>query len=353
MKQHWAASSFILLLAFFFWAGLPSLFSAASRISNADFVNGEWTDQYERQFSRDHMLYERSDRLWAQISYTAFEEGQSGVQIGQDSWLFSEEEFTYHKERTLFFEDRLDFIKQTAEKLNAHNIELVIALLPAKSRLYQSQLKAPYPSYNKEIYAKSLEYFKENDLIAPDLLTLLKNQEDTFFRTDTHWTNEGAQQVAEIISQTLQKRDLFSDNTNRYLLVKGDDVLFQGDLNRFLPHSAKYKEEKINLYKTVLQNANTDKRAALFVNISPPITLVGTSYSANPKWGFEAFLRAAFQQDVLNLAVEGLGPFEVMQDYFDNYLGQKNDTELIVWEIPERYLVMPLQQEEERSDSFI
>src|SRR3546814_6069435 len=41
-----------------------------------------------------------------------------------------------------------------------------------------------------------------------------------------------------------------------------------------------------------------------------PLLLVGTSYSANSKWGFEAQIKHAARVDLVNAAAEGQGPFK-------------------------------------------
>jgi alginate O-acetyltransferase complex protein AlgJ len=85
-------------------------------------------------------------------------------------------------------------------------------------------------------------------------------------------------------------------------------------------------------------STDNDPGNALFGDQSFPVALVGTSYSANPQWNFEGFLKEALQTDILNAADEGRGPFETMKDYLEDDSFATNPPDLIVWEIPERYL---------------
>jgi alginate O-acetyltransferase complex protein AlgJ len=84
--------------------------------------------------------------------------------------------------------------------------------------------------------------------------------------------------------------------------------------------------------------SQTDASTDLFGDEDIPVTLVGTSYSANSKWGFADFLKENFGTDVLNAADEGMGPFETMKKYLNDGAFKKTPPKLVVWEIPERYL---------------
>jgi len=72
---------------------------------------------------------------------------------------------------------------------------------------------------------------------------------------------------------------------------------------------------------------------------TPEVALVGTSYSAQPRWNFHGALQEALQQDVGNYAKEGLGPFAPMFEYLKSADFAQAPPRLVVWEIPERYLV--------------
>ena len=79
----------------------------------------------------------------------------------------------------------------------------------------------------------------------------------------------------------------------------------------------------------------------LFGEIVIPVTLVGTSYSGDPRWAFEDALRLELGLDVLNVAAEGEGPFEPMREYLRSEAISEVSPDLVVWEIPERYLTLP------------
>ena len=78
---------------------------------------------------------------------------------------------------------------------------------------------------------------------------------------------------------------------------------------------------------------------ALFGDAALPVTLVGTSYSANKLWHFEGHLKTAMQADILNMADEGQGPFATMRAWLDSGNFKSNKPRLVIWEMPERYLL--------------
>jgi alginate O-acetyltransferase complex protein AlgJ len=93
-----------------------------------------------------------------------------------------------------------------------------------------------------------------------------------------------------------------------------------------------------------VKSAAAHTKEALFGDEKIPVALVGTSYSANPLWNFAGFLEEALQTDVINAAEEGQGPFETMKTYLASAAFRDNPPELVVWEIPERYLVVDAER---------
>jgi hypothetical protein len=72
----------------------------------------------------------------------------------------------------------------------------------------------------------------------------------------------------------------------------------------------------------------------------PDLALIGTSYSADPRWGFEAALQAELSMDVLNLSVSGRGPFAAVDAALTELPVELTAARLVLWELPERYLTL-------------
>ncbi len=67
---------------------------------------------------------------------------------------------------------------------------------------------------------------------------------------------------------------------------------------------------------------------------------MGTSYSADRRWNFDGALQESLDQEVLNLAQSGKGPFEPMLAYLE-HPPEGPAAARLIWEIPERYLPVP------------
>ncbi|MEN8821030.1 MAG: hypothetical protein ABF271_07985, partial [Abyssibacter sp.] len=66
-----------------------------------------------------------------------------------------------------------------------------------------------------------------------------------------------------------------------------------------------------------------------------------TSYSADPLWHFTGALQQALGRDVVNFAEAGQGPFKPMARLLAGDDLQAAHPRLVIWEVPERYLVQP------------
>src|SRR5262245_33299953 len=61
----------------------------AAPLSVARVVKGEWMPLYEGVYNKKLGTYEISKDGWGVINYAAFREGNDGVLIGEDGWLFT------------------------------------------------------------------------------------------------------------------------------------------------------------------------------------------------------------------------------------------------------------------------
>ena len=55
-------------------------------------VNGELARNLESHYDDQFPAKDLGTNLWAAINYTLFDEGREGVVVGQDEWLFTDEE---------------------------------------------------------------------------------------------------------------------------------------------------------------------------------------------------------------------------------------------------------------------
>ena len=329
---------------------IPSVYKGYTQtgtLTLQNATNGVWTALYEGKFADILLPRQPSLSFWGTLELAAFKEGRKGVLIGNDGWLFTDEEFIADKNRATITKDNQNYILEAAAELKKNNINLLIALIPAKARMMKSKLgEISYPKYNHSFYQDMIEFLRAKEIHAPHIYSALSFKQNTFYKTDTHWTPYGARLSATSIADYLIQNKIFI-GSDEYAYGAAKDEKFEGDLVSYIPAGDLKKKygitkETASIKSVSMTNANeTDTEASLFGDEVIPVTLIGTSYSANPRWNFENHLKYALKTDVLNKADEGLGPFATMRTYLSEGDYKNNPPELIIWEIPERYISLP------------
>lgn len=309
-----------------------------------DVVEGGLTRGFESHYDKVFPVKTFGTNVWGAIQFVLFGEGRSGVVVGRNGWLYTSEEFSAYPDGEAQVEANLELIAQVQQKLRARGTELTVAVLPAKARLYPEYVAQHYPAeVHRDLYQRIHAGLQARGVTAPDLLIPLeqcKAQSAVFLRTDTHWTPEGAKCSAQALAVAIAPHA--SDSAARYTTETGEPVEHRGDLMQFLPlapyFSALLPRPDLLTARSTVAVSTASTEADLFGDApAPAVVLVGTSYSADGRWNFDGALRESLDQDVLNLAQAGHGPFEPMLAYLDKPQEGPAPARLI-WEIPERYL---------------
>ncbi len=300
---------------------------------SVNFLKGQFTDQYEANFDKELGHRPLSINFFNRLNHTVFGEGKKGVLIGTDGWLFTDEEFALDKHYQENIKNNLNYIIDVKNELFKNNIKLFIVPIPSKARLFEDKLgRYQFPKAWHKSYVDLLSFLKAYEIgFTPDLENAL-SKETLFLKNDTHWTPEGARVTAFKTAYAIENFfPYLTWKTEKFTSKQGEIYLHEGDLNRYTIK----KTQPLTLWETT---SNTEQD--LFSEKEYPVVLVGTSYSANSLWNFEGFLKESLGTDILNMADEGLGPFEVMQNYLKGETYKNYQPKLVIWEIPERYLSM-------------
>src|SRR5690606_6307480 len=148
-------------------------------------------------------------------------EGRPGVVFGRNDWLYSDEEFKPDANYQQLIQDNWALIRGVRDDLAWRDIKLVLAILPAKNRLYPQTVGAEQPSpMRKRLYQEFHADAAKAGILAPDLLGSLHKakqaQGPVFLRTDTHWTPLGAQTVAQQLGRSVQSAQLLQPAAEHY-----------------------------------------------------------------------------------------------------------------------------------------
>lgn len=342
--------SFLFLAGFLAVDGIIKTNSKVESMQTDTALNGHWAIAYETAFNKNLDIYEPSVATWGTLNYFLFEEGREGVLVGDNGWLFTKEEFEYFPHQEEEIGKKIQYIKHIKNIFQEKGIHMVVALIPAKARVYQDSLgRYRFPSYQEIVYDQSRRDLKRQGVTVANIYSAMesyKGEKDLFLKTDTHWTPQGAEIAALTIKQTIENKwPSLSLPVATYKTVLQDTVKHEGDLLSYIPlgpwsDDLGLKPDRIVTVETerLEGGSSYDTENSLFSDETYPVALVGTSYSANPQWNFEGFLRENLKTEVLNVAQEGRGPFETMKEYLEDESFQAHPPRLVIWEIPERYL---------------
>jgi alginate O-acetyltransferase complex protein AlgJ len=327
------------------WAQLASLQKDTASIPTRfdDVVTGRTSAAATEAYNRRFMFRDLGIEVFGSLAYTLFREGRPGIIIGKDDWLFTSEEFESDPQSSRRVARAIDFITEVRDALQAKEIQLVVALLPSKARIYPERL--PVDGLPKEVahrYSRTLGALTARGVRVVDLESAFRKAKadvPLFLRTDTHWTPHGAKVSAQAVAASLAGQGLGEERS--YATDVTGSLAHAGDLMRYirvLPFLASLRPPADQVPEIEAVGAKADEAGDLFGETGAPVALIGTSYSANARFGFEAHLKVTLGCDVINRAQEGQGPFAPMRDLVRELSNRPERPRVVVWEIPERYL---------------
>ncbi|HEY4296046.1 MAG TPA: cell division protein FtsQ, partial [Paraburkholderia sp.] len=172
-----------------------------------------------------------------------------------------------------------------------------------------------------------------------------------FFRTDTHWTEDGAGAAAQAVAQRIRAMGVpLGASKPDYRVTDKPPRRRPGDLVRLagledLPPSWQPRPEMASNRDYVPQAQAAASADDLFGDADlPDIAVIGTSYSTTSD--FVPQLALALGTGVGNFAREG-GKFGgSARAYFSSAAYAQTPPRLVVWELDERDLQSPLETED-------
>ncbi|MCU1720992.1 alginate O-acetyltransferase [Pseudomonas sp. 5P_5.1_Bac1] len=338
----------LLFLALLTALGLWSLggLGGFQRTAQMSLLDGKLAKAAETHYDEQFPLKRIGTNLWAALDFKLFNEGRPGVVLGRDQWLFSDEEFKPAVNAEQTQAENLALLRGVRDTLREHGVELVLAIVPAKARVYPEYIGEQAPaSLHADLYNAFHAQARQANIFAPDLfgpLQAAKARGQVFLRTDSHWTPMGAEVAARQLAEAVARQTLLNGEPQTFVTEHQQQTPYKGDLTNFLPLDPLFS----NLLPKPDQLQKRSTRAteegggddALFADKQIPVALVGTSYSANPNWNFLGALQQALRSDVANYAEDGHGPVLPMLKYLQSDEFKNSPPQVVVWEFPERYL---------------
>ena len=202
-------------------------------------LRGGWTADIDEQLDEGMAFRQRAVEVFSLLEYRLFRQGREGVIVGSNDWLYTAEEFTFYEDEAQAIADNIALMKEARATLEAQGTKLIVALVPAKARVYPEHLgRYRLPNYAAPRYQNVLRTLQTEGFITVDLLEALSHHKagtPLFLRTDTHWTVEGADVAAQAIAQSSSQHfnltGLFQERHTTNILASRT---YQGDLLGFI-----------------------------------------------------------------------------------------------------------------------
>ena len=326
------------------------------------FREGLSTQILEKQLDQKMPMRTELIALANTLRYQMLNGSGDQVRIGKNGWLFLTEEIQYEgdqgkppvnqPEESLRI--RLDLIAAIAQRLNTQGVRLVVALVPDKARIYEQQMSGQaYPSYNTTRYSQVLTELANRQVVTVDLLSPLQLaalEKPVYYKTDTHWNQDGAKVSAMAIASAISKLGIELEKTQFKTTVAAQVQARSGDLIRLMgvekaPESLRpiLDREASAVTQEVQEVQVTGAGIGLFADSAVPVVLTGTSYSL--RGNFHGYLQQAIGSKVLNTAKDGGGFVQALTAYLKDDSFKSSKPKILVWEIPERMFKSALTEE--------
>ncbi|MFW0758668.1 alginate O-acetyltransferase AlgX-related protein [Pseudomonas sp. H11T01] len=313
-------------------------------------LEGDVTHKLAKQLSKATLPEQAAD-LERGASWLLLHDTGPRVRSGCPGWLFLTDEFKLNRHAQANADTKANALIDIQQRLAKRGIQLLVAVVPDKSRIVTDQLCAlRRPAALDGRVQGWTDALQKAGVAAIDLTSTLQPLgAAAYLRTDTHWSESGAGAAAKAIAQRVQALGVTASPQKSFDVHTEDATRRPGDLVRlagidWLPLTWQPTPEIVATTqireRAVAPQGSDDNLDDLFGDDNlPNVALIGTSFSRNSS--FAGFLQQALGAPIGNFAKDG-GEFSgAANAYFINPAFKKTPPKLIVWEIPERDLQTP------------
>lgn len=350
-------SAFILIMVSGFVVSVLTLSNTPSegwdgRYDLSGFVEGKLTAQISRHLNEKFLATKPFSILERAVQWSILGDAGSAVRQGCPDWFFLVDEFQIHPHADTNAQSRASIVSHVAQMLSRRSIRLVITIVPDKSRMEQEHLCGLHRSV--KLAARIDEWISsvmsENIPVIDLRVPLQVVNHDTYYKTDSHWNEVGAQLAAGYIARELHSMKIIEKPEKAIdpTAIKSIAIERSGDLFRVsnldaLPGWLRPAAEvtQVSVVSTVASTSDDLFDASGL----PPVVLVGTSFSRTAN--FVPFLSQYLALQVANLAKDG-GDFDgAALSYLRSESFNNEPPKIMLWEVPERMLQKSLTRSEQ------
>ena len=351
--QGWAM---LAVLVVGFGLGVATLASPAAQrrlaetLSVPAFLGGQTAQAVNYDMAHELPIGGVLSAIGGILRWRLFDSGGPQVMVGCDDWLFLTEELRPWPGSRASMQARAAAVHQVAEGLKADDIALQIVLVPDKRRVEaEAACGVPYSAQSQARYATFLGML--GGVPVTDLLTTFSGiRTPLYYRTDTHWNQDGAE-IAAAATASATEAQLGRDRP--FQTTYGPEARRAGDLLRLMSLENVPDDLPIKLRPlpdleapatTVETNPPADTGGLLDDAPVPEVILIGSSYSVHAN--FLGALEQALSAPIGQFAQAGGAFWLSARDYFRSPAFHETPPKLVIWEIPERVVNQPISKEE-------
>lgn len=262
------------------------------------------------------------------------------IQQGKGDWLVTTRR-DYPQILGLPDSASLSEFKRLISHLNKHGTKLLLVYPPTRGVIYPDETNAKKNGFNatlmKQNYLESLNQFRQLGVHVPRLEKMFEHQLDQylFYPRDTHWSQDGAIYAAQLIAEQLATLGFTDTGDARFetsysgIIASNENV--QNGVERLCDYS--YPRLYVNTHVTTEINTGND----LFgggEKDDPTIVLLGTSFSAQPRFNFAGYLQQYANIPIVDYSVIGGGIVGAWINYLKSGDFERQKPDLIIWEVP-------------------
>jgi alginate O-acetyltransferase complex protein AlgJ len=290
----------------------------------------------------------RTDRV---VAWLATGDLGNQVRRGCDNWLFFVDELTIYPNRAANFASRIKIVEEAAAFLKARNIAFALVPVPDKSRVEAAHLcGVDRPARFADRFADFSAALRGDGINVVDVLApMIAASSERYYRTDTHWNENGAKIASTAVAAALRQWNMAPDQKATFrvstepLRERIGDLIGLAGL-KAVPWPLRPRGDFVS--STEIEQSAAAGTGLLDETPPPELTLVGTSFSNSSN--FAPFLALAIGSPVENKAISGVGITKAAMSYFSSSEFAKSPPRVVVWEIPERMLEQPVSAADER-----
>ena len=268
---------------------------------------------------------------------------------GKKNWFYTAVEYVFNGcEKVDVVQDSTDVVSAVSRILETKKIGLNVAIVPIKARIYQENLPdaVKLSEITLDRYKNLKDTLLKNKVNVIDLnseFTQAKKKYSDFplfYRTDHHWSSQGSDLAAQIISKKIIADGLIVNLPTVQWEVKKDTVRLTSYSNL---GSIQIPESKHELYIPTYYSKMGNGSEGLLDGNYPGIVVTGDSFAngdhdTDGRAPFSTAIGFYTKRDVLNAAIPGKGPFYPFLDYVSSSAYQNHLPKTVVWEMWEALL---------------